>query len=201
MLNHDYVFAGILGAWWLTSRFVRIFGYFRMHPDKILYLPFYTIYGYINAALKIYALATLMENTWATRWSAKRAARKGSFRKGSTLVQGYFALAACAFLLTQIALSFRQHVGADITPQPHYSLASLENGVNQYRGYKSAPPVPLDRMKQSDIGEYIVQPGDTGLTITTKLNTDRATLKQINSIGDLDAVVPGQKLLYFKDGS
>jgi len=201
LINHDYVFAGILGLWWLASRFIRIFGYFKLHPSKILYLPLYTLYGYINAALKIYAFATLMENTWATRWSAKRAARKGSFRKSSTVIQGYFALAACVFLLTQIALSFRAQVGADIEPQPKYSMASLEAGVNKYRGYKSAPPVPLDRMKQTDIGTYIVQPGDTGFTIVAKLNTDRATLKQINSIGDLDAVAPGQKLLYFKDGS
>ena len=200
--NRQWAFATVLVAWWLISRFVRVFGYFKAHPTKIGYLPAYIIYGYVNAALKIYAMATLRENSWATRWSKKREATKTRAHKGITLAQGYLALAACAFLLTHLAWSFRSQVGADVKPQPTYSLAALQQDVVKNQGQQLRPPRPLDEMSRADLGVYTVKSGDSVEDImrntgaTTQAHVAR--MKQLNNIKGIDDVTIGQKLYYVK---
>jgi hyaluronan synthase len=200
--NRQYTFASVLAAWWLISRFIRVFGYFRLHPDKILYLPAYVAYGYANAALKIYAMATLRENSWATRWSAKRAARKSRVQKGITLTQGYLALAACAFLLTHLAWSFREQVGANVTPQPHYSMAALRQDIDVREGVQQRPPAPLSLMPRDRLGVYTVRSGDNPDSLMRKMDVDSqaklARIKQFNTIKGLDDVTIGQRLYYVK---
>ena len=197
LMDCQYTFAGILLTWWLTSRFVRVFGYFRMHPGRIKYLPAYTVYSYINSALKIYALGTLRENSWATRWSQKREAKTRS-RKNVTLVEGVAMILVSGFVLTHIALSFRSQVGADVQAQPTYSRAALQADIEKFEGDQAAPPGPTEMVDQSEIGTYVVKAGDTPQSIVAKLGTDRETLKRINNIRDLDRISVGQELHYFK---
>ncbi len=197
LIDGQYTFAGILLTWWLTSRFVRVFGYFRMHPARIRYLPAYTIYSYVNSALKIYALGTLRENSWATRWSQKRESRTRS-RKGVTLFEGVAMILVSGFILTHIALSFRSQVGADVQAQPTYSRAALEADIKKFEGDQATPPGPVEMVDQSDIGTYVVKAGDTPQSVVAKLGTDRNTLKRINNIRDLDRISVGQELHYFK---
>jgi LysM repeat protein len=181
----------------LISRFVRVFGYFRMHPSRIRYLPAYTIYSYVNSALKIYALGTLRENSWATRWSQKREAKTRS-RKNVTLFEGVAMLLVSGFILTHIALSFRSQVGADVQAQPTYSRAALEADIKKFEGDQATPPGPTEMVDQSEIGTYVVKAGDTPQSVVEKLGTDRNTLKRINNIRDLDRISVGQELHYFK---
>ena len=197
LIDGQYTFAGILLAWWLISRFVRVFGYFRMHPSRIRYLPAYTIYSYVNSALKIYALGTLRENSWATRWSQKREAKTRS-RKNVTLFEGAAMLLVSGFILTHIALSFRSQVGADVQAQPTYSRAALEADIKKFEGDQATPPGPTEMVDQSEIGTYVVKAGDTPQSVVEKLGTDRNTLKRINNIRDLDRISVGQELHYFK---
>ena len=197
LIDGQYTFAGILLAWWLISRFVRVFGYFRMHPSRIRYLPAYTIYSYVNSALKIYALGTLRENSWATRWSQKREAKTRS-RKNVTLFEGVAMLLVSGFILTHIALSFRSQVGADVQAQPTYSRAALEADIKKFEGDQATPPGPTEMVDQSEIGTYVVKAGDTPQSVVEKLGTDRNTLKRINNIRDLDRISVGQELHYFK---
>ncbi len=197
LMDGQYTFAGILLAWWLTSRFVRVFGYFRMHPSRIKYLPAYTLYSYVNSALKIYALGTLRENSWATRWSQKREAKTRS-RKSVTLFEGVAMILISGFILTHIALSFRSQVGADVQAQPTYSRAALQADIEKFEGDQATPPGPTEMVDQSEIGTYVVKAGDTPQSIVAKLGTDRDTLKRINNIRDLDRISVGQELHYFK---
>jgi len=197
LMDGQYTFAGILLTWWLTSRFVRVFGYFRMHPNRIKYLPAYTLYSYVNSALKIYALGTLRENSWATRWSQKREAKTRS-RKNVTLVEGVAMTLVSGFILTHIALSFRSQVGADVQAQPTYSRAALQADIAKFEGDQATPPGPTEMVDQSEIGTYVVKAGDTPQSVVAKLGTDRNTLKRINNIRDLDRISVGQELHYFK---
>jgi LysM repeat protein len=197
LMDGQYTFAGILLSWWLISRFVRVFGYFRMHPSRIKYLPAYTLYSYVNSALKIYALGTLRENSWATRWSQKREAKTRS-RKSVTLFEGVAMILVSGFILTHIALSFRSQVGADVQAQPTYSRAALQADIEKFEGDQETPPGPTEMVDQSEIGTYVVKAGDTPQSIVAKLGTDRNTLKRINNIRDLDRISVGQELHYFK---
>lgn len=198
ILSEEWVFAAILGSWWLVSRTVRIFGYFWAHPAKIIYLPAYTIYGYVNAVLKLYALGTLIENSWATRWSQGREVRKGYFRKSTTLIQGYFAIALFCILLTQLALSFRQQLGADIKEQPVYDKAVLRTAVDAHNGVQADPVVPTDKVDPDAVAVYTVQPGDTMLALSERFDTPIPALKKLNGILDGDLILVGQKIVYFR---
>jgi hyaluronan synthase len=204
VINRQYEFAGILLVWWLVSRFVRVFGYFRSHPSKIGYLPAYVLYGYVNAALKIYAMATLRENSWATRWSKKREARKSRARKNLTVLEGSLALAVCAFFLTHLAWSFRTQVGADIEPQPNYNLTALRSDIEQAEGGDAHPPKALPYVagpvvgEPVKVGQYLVKPGDTADSIVESTKNDRSELRELNRIDDFSELKLGERIYYYK---
>jgi len=166
-------------------------------PSRLRYLPAYTFYSYVNSALKIYALGTLRENSWATRWSQKREAKTRS-RKGVTLFEGVTMLVISGFILMHIALSFRSQVGADVQAQPTYSRAALQEDIKKFKGDQAKPPGPTQMVDQSEIGTYVVKAGDTPQSVVEKLGTDRNALKRINNIRDLDRISVGQELHYFK---
>lgn len=199
ILNRQYEFALVLAVWWLVSRFIRVFGYFRAHPTKIGYLPAYVAYGYINAALKIYAMATLRENSWATRWSKKREAKKSRFKKNFTLIEGWLALGISAFLLTHLALSFRNQVGADVTPQPTYSLAALQSDINDYKGAQARPPKARVFVAQSNVGTYVVKEGDTIDEVRLHLNNNQVTLNKLNPGVPFEHLHVGQRIYYLRE--
>jgi cellulose synthase/poly-beta-1,6-N-acetylglucosamine synthase-like glycosyltransferase len=63
----DHVmFVGWL-CWLLFSRFVRLAYYFWNHPLHVIYIPFWIIFQYVQAILRIVALITVYERGWGTR--------------------------------------------------------------------------------------------------------------------------------------
>ena len=67
IINRDYVmFVGWL-CWLLFSRFVRLAYYFWNHPLHVVYLPFWILFQYMQAIIRIMALLTVYERGWGTR--------------------------------------------------------------------------------------------------------------------------------------
>lgn len=54
-------------AWLLFSRAMRLCYYFVRHPLKLVFLPFFIIFQYIQAIIRVFALFTLYERGWGTR--------------------------------------------------------------------------------------------------------------------------------------
>lgn len=198
VVNAEWVFAGILLSWWMVSRFIRIFGYFRLHPRDVVYLPAYIIYGYINAVLRIYALATLIENSWATRWNKQRVARRSIVRRGATLAGGYAAIGAAAVVLTVLALSFRNQIGVDVQAQPTYDAAELKTVVTSNKGDQAAPNVPLTKVEPTSVSVYTVQPGDSMNGLAFEFGMTVPQLKELNGIADGDVISVGQEIVHFE---
>ncbi|MFZ0141688.1 MAG: glycosyltransferase [Aeromicrobium sp.] len=203
VMHSEWLLATVLVTWWLGSRLVRVFGYFRHHPGRLRYLPAFTVYGYVNAVLKIYALGTLLENSWATRWNKNREARKSVVRKGSTLVQGGVAVAVCLTLLTYLALSFRSQVGADVQAQPYYDAKTLQRTVDSVKGQQVVPTPPAEKKSgpgPTRTGVYVVRPGDTLSGVAQRLQTTPRVLKRMNDITDRSLISVGQRLRYPENG-
>lgn len=194
----EWLFAGILLAWWIVSRFVRIFGYFRRYPKRIIYLPAYIIYGYINAVLKIYAFATLLEHSWATRWHKSRAKRKSIIRKGLTLTSGYVAVVAFVFLVGQIVFSLRDQVGASVPVPDPVDVKALRSHVAGVSQLQRHPPSPTGYVDPAAVSTYIVQPGDTLGGLSDRFGMSVRDLKVLNGIGDPDIITAGQSIMHFK---
>jgi cellulose synthase/poly-beta-1,6-N-acetylglucosamine synthase-like glycosyltransferase len=65
--NMDFkMFVGWV-AWLLFSRSMRIVYYFVRHPLKLIFVPFFIIFQYIQAIIRVFALFTLYERGWGTR--------------------------------------------------------------------------------------------------------------------------------------
>jgi hypothetical protein len=67
IIRRDYVtFVGWL-CWLVFSRVVRLVYYFWNHPFHIVYIPFFILFQYLQAIIRIIALFTLYERGWGTR--------------------------------------------------------------------------------------------------------------------------------------
>jgi hyaluronan synthase len=198
LVNHEWIFAGILLAWWLISRFVRVFGYFKAHPKRVVYLPAYIVYGYINSVLKIYAFATLLEHSWATRWHKNRAKRKSLMRKGFTIASGYGAIAVFLFFVSQIVFSLRDQVGASIPVQDPVDQQIVDKEVKSISTLQKSPPLPVVLVDPSQVERYTIQNGDTLELLASQFGMSVVDLKKLNGIRDPDKIVTGQQIIHFK---
>lgn len=194
----EWLFVGVLLAWWIVSRFIRIFGYFRRHPKRIVYLPAYIAYGYINAILKIYALATLLEHSWATRWHKTRAKRKSIIRKGLTLSSGYTAIVIFVFFVGQVVFSLRDQVGASIVVPDPVNVAMLDKQIAEVSQLQRIPPSPLAYIEPTEVETYTIQSGDTLGSLSVQFGMNVKDLKKLNGISDPDIITEGQKIIHFK---
>lgn len=67
IMKGDYVlFVGWL-CWLMFSRIVRLAYYLWNHPLHVIYIPFWIIFQYVQAAIRLMALITIYERGWGTR--------------------------------------------------------------------------------------------------------------------------------------
>ncbi len=198
LINRQWLFAGILLAWWLLSRTIKVFGYFRAHPKRIVYLPAYVTYGYVNAIIKIYALATLIEHSWATRWHKTRAKRKSIMRKAFTLTSGYTAVGIFILLNVEIVISLRQQAGANVSVPRPVNAAAFKQQVDNVSQLQKFPRTPNGLTDPSQVQTYVAQRGDTLEALSPRFGMSVLDLKHLNNIRAADKIVEGQTIIYYK---
>jgi glycosyltransferase involved in cell wall biosynthesis len=67
IVKQDYVmFVGWL-IWLIVSRVLRLAYYFIKNPWHVIFIPFFIIFQYIQAIVRVWALFTLYERGWGTR--------------------------------------------------------------------------------------------------------------------------------------
>lgn len=195
LLTGDYLFAGILLVWWIVTRTLRLFSYFRRYPRRIVHLPAYILYSYVNAALKVYAFATLVEHSWATRWHKQRMS-KSTFRKLLTVTSGLAVLGLFFFGLAQFVIYSRDESGYNLPVSSREDVDQFTHTLTVDSKSPVAPKLPIDAVLPSGILRYTVQPGDTLLDLSQRFGIDVKELKKINGIPDPDEITVGQELLY-----
>ncbi|KAL1792305.1 hypothetical protein ACET3X_008812 [Alternaria dauci] len=55
-----------LTTWIVTFKFVKVSAHFRKYPWDIVYFPAYLLFGHFHSLIKMYALVTCMNASWAT---------------------------------------------------------------------------------------------------------------------------------------
>jgi hypothetical protein len=63
----NYIVLVAYVIWLLVSRAVRLCYHFAEHPGQIVYLPFFVVFQYLQALIRVYALLTLYNRSWGTR--------------------------------------------------------------------------------------------------------------------------------------
>jgi cellulose synthase/poly-beta-1,6-N-acetylglucosamine synthase-like glycosyltransferase len=200
LISRDWLFAGILVAWWLFSRTVKLFGYFRAHPLRFVYLPAYILYSYTNAALKIYALATLTEHSWATRWHKSRAKAKKLFRKSLTIASGVVVLALFVVAVIMFVTYSRNRAAAGIAVPTPVETEAFSNDIDFASDAPLAPAIPANIVQPTGVKTYVVQPDDTLDELATRFGMDSKELRRINGIKAAKALRAGQTIVYYQKG-
>jgi len=195
LVSQEWLFAGILLVWWIVTRLIRLFGYFRHYPKRLVFLPAYILYTYTNAVIKIYALATLVEHSWATRWHKQRL-RKSTVRKLITVTGGMVAVALFLYGLGGFVNYSRQQSGFDLPASTPADVARFVSDQQVMSTSPAAPLLPKDALLPTGILEYTVQPGDTLGDLATRFGMTVSDLKKINTIADPDKISVGQQLFY-----
>lgn len=198
LMSNEWLFAGILFTWWFVSRFVRLFVYFKRYPKRIIHLPAYILFSYITAVMKIYALATIVEHSWATRWHKSRLNRKKFVRRGVTVGSGTIAVVLMITGIWYFALYVRNSSGANISLQPpettSHSVSTLEFTTDS----PTQPRLPEDIILPTGVQKYTVQPGDTLNELALRFGMDVVELKKLNSIPDPDEIDTDVQILYYQ---
>lgn len=64
--------AAVIAVWWIFSRAIKLYPHLKEKPLDIFMLPIYIPFSFILAFVKIYALMTIDEQGWITRWDRRR---------------------------------------------------------------------------------------------------------------------------------
>ncbi|CAN5681313.1 hypothetical protein BH10CHL1_BH10CHL1_35990 [soil metagenome] len=93
--QQHWFMVGLLLVWWSVSRIIKIWPHFKGKFSNIRILFWYIGISYWFAVVRIYALFTMNQQGWITRWNSSRMALAGPLR----LLPGYLATALTIVLI------------------------------------------------------------------------------------------------------
>lgn len=198
LMKQDWLIAGLLLAWWLFSRTIKLFGYFRAHPARIIYLPAYIVMSYVNAIIKVYALATLVEHGWATRWHKTRMQTKRLVRRLATIGSGVLVLTLFFGCVVAFVNYSRQRTAADIAVPAPVETAAFENYIDFASDAPLVPDLRPEAILPTGVKQYQVVPGDTLLELSERFGMSVEELKKLNGLRDPDVLHVGQMIIYYE---
>lgn len=193
----QWLAVAILVTWWIVSRFIRLYGYFKAYPRRLPYLPAYILYGYANAIIKIYALATLLEHNWATRWHSYRLKTKRVSRKLLTMSSGATAVVAIVILGVLFVDSLHEQSGASIDKPKSVVIEEFQDPFTLGSYAPSVPALPASATLPTGVRTYIIQPNDTLNELALQFEMTVQELKKLNGLRDADKISAGQSIQYF----
>ncbi|OHB04135.1 MAG: hypothetical protein A3B14_01800 [Candidatus Zambryskibacteria bacterium RIFCSPLOWO2_01_FULL_45_21] len=192
----EWLVVGILVSWWLVSRFIRLFSYFRHYPKRIVYLPAYIFYSYFNALIKVYALATVLENSWVSRWHKNRL-RQRLVRRSATVLAGTTAVLAFLVLMANFGTKISRETSAQVTVPAPVGAREFILDTDGPRKIYIAPALPAGAIFPTGIVSYVIQPGDTMNQLAERFGMSLGDLKKLNGLRDLDKINAGHTILYY----
>lgn len=188
-----WLIAGILLAWWHFSRGIKLYSHLRHRPSDILILPFYIVTVYLMAILKIYAVVTIRQQGWITRWDKSRL--QAGFDNVLLALKSmvpYFATVSIVILLS-LGVGKYKNVA---TETPFYSggikFCNVENiDTEQHR------QAILANLESQQFGYYTIKEDDTLSKIAWRYNGNLNVIIDANkeNIQNPDYVKPGQIII------
>ncbi|MBI2012142.1 right-handed parallel beta-helix repeat-containing protein [Candidatus Daviesbacteria bacterium] len=170
-----YLAAGLIVVWWFLSRALKIYPHLKRRPNDILILPFYILYTFISASLKIYAFFTLNTHSWITRWDKSRLPQ---FRFLQQL-PAYALTCMVIFVMTSLVFGFKNSCCLNS------SGSTLAYSKNKSDKFTSRPSVLGTSTSSGHLGNsieiYEVKSGETLSTIAEKFNVALADLYTANA--------------------
>lgn len=105
----------ILVIWWHVSRLIKLFPHWVRRPQDVSLLPLFIIFSFVSAVIKIYALISLNNQGWITRWDKSRLHNFGVARMAAQ------SLATLCIVLLAYLLVFKS-IAAALEDKNDYAL-------------------------------------------------------------------------------
>lgn len=102
----EYSLAGLIVIWWLISRFLKAAPYLQKYPKDIWIVPVFVIFGFVQAVLRIFALATMNRQGWMTRGHATAPQQRLS--RAAVTAGAYLATGSVMALVVLTVVGYRQ---------------------------------------------------------------------------------------------
>jgi len=200
-----WLIAGILFAWWHFSRGIKLYPHLKHRPSDILILPIYIVTTYILAILKIYAMVTIRQQGWITRWDKSRLQSSGNkFFKLLKLSMPCTATASILLLLSFGVVSYKNVVANDVqnisAAKNRKATASVNVADNinfsNININKHKQDI-LDKLENEQFGYYTIKKKDTLSKIAWRYNGDLNAIigANKNTIPNPDNLKIGQQII------
>lgn len=169
----------VILIWWLISRTVKIFPYLRENPKDITILPLYVLMTFATAVIRIYALLTVDQQGWITRWDKSRLFQARSFDRALS----YLSTSAIMIALFFVVFSYKNlTISNAATERQLAEKMRLENILQSYS--ITTPDLPLlanseftitkaellKKNSSDQYGYYVVKAGDMIQTLQKRYN-------------------------------
>ncbi|MDP3043042.1 MAG: glycosyltransferase [bacterium] len=188
-----WLIAVILFTWWHFSRGIKLYPHLKHRPADILILPVYIATTYLLAVLKIYAMVTIRQQGWITRWDKSRLQSNGSRFWGLLKsFMPYTATASILLLLSFGVVSYKNVVADDAqnisTMKNRNAVVSVNIANNVNFNGTSDIDIDTDKYKQDilnkleneQFGYYIIKKGDTLSKIAWRYNGNLSAIIEAN---------------------
>lgn len=195
LIMGQWLIAGILVLWWLVSRAIRIFPHLKNRPSDILILPFYLFSTYFLAVIKIYAMISLRQTGWITRWDLNR------INTGSRLLRFLRPVpTSTATFLVIVLLIFSVDNYKNVAfgdSSVAFSTNMQFTNVDNIDTFQQEQAILEAINNEQKIGRYTVEKNDTLLSIGSKYGINPVEILKINSeaIKDPNLINVGQLLM------
>ena len=180
IIYRDWFPVVIILLWWIVSRTVKIWMHLRRRRSSILILPFYIVFIYINALLRIYAFFTMNHQSWVTRWEETRIRRLG-------FVRSFLSYAATGvmviFVILVINVVYSQRMLLANITDPNLIVSEQQlpgyNWTEVREQIITAPP-SLDNVGAKNVAEgsarYEIGVGDTITLLAQKYGVEESAI-------------------------
>jgi hyaluronan synthase len=200
--------AVIIVSWWMVSRTIKLFPHLREKPEDIVILPLFILSTYWMAIVKVYALMTIDEQGWITRWDKTRLMRAHLFRK----MISFSTTSAIFFGMIFVVYNYEHNVilAKEARERERAIAKQMKILKNNIFTFDRTPLTndAITKMRDDAVvkatddqyGYYLVRFGDSVTVIRNKFNLtsdvqflDAATKRALNLMIPLR---PGQKIAF-----
>ncbi|GIK40854.1 MAG: hypothetical protein BroJett011_46870 [Chloroflexota bacterium] len=135
----QWFLVSIMYVWWYLSRMLKLLPHLKRKPLSVLLVPVYIAVTFLLAFFKIFALFTMNEQGWITRWDKSRLRQSGT--KLLRMVSAYSATVSVVLLLglgldrvqQLYGSSAVQAVFAAESQLPNYNLTAVRSQVPRFQ--------------------------------------------------------------------
>jgi len=170
LYSGHWLVAVIVLVWWVLSRTIKIYPHLTEKPKDIFIIPIYIVMSLVMAIIKVYAMVTVDEQGWITRWDKSRLNSLSYIRR----IPPYAATAAIIFFMFFVSFQINIAATGGVSFLEKARLEKIKTEKKFFKTEERSQLVFLNDKKfqeQKDLlyqkviadqyGYYQVKPGET----------------------------------------